>query len=121
MGNEPRTVAPLVLRPLAEPVYDIRFPATPRSTLSDVVALLRRRWRTIALTTAMVMAATTLYCALAPRWYEARATVMIEGRAPELLSGRGVAQGNGGFDHLFHGFDLGRGGGSRRRALRRLR
>jgi capsular exopolysaccharide synthesis family protein len=51
----------------------------------------------IAITAAMVVAGTLLYCALAPRWYEARATVMIEGRSPELLSGRGVGQGDDAF------------------------
>jgi polysaccharide biosynthesis transport protein len=97
MGNETRTVAPLVLRPLAEPLRDIRFQDAPGGTLQDVLALLRRRWRVIATTTAVVVAATAVYCLLVPRWYQARATVMIEGRSPELLNGRGVGQGEDAF------------------------
>jgi capsular exopolysaccharide synthesis family protein len=78
-------------------VRDIRFPEAPGGTLKDVLTLLRRRWRVIATTTAVVVAATAVYCLLAPRWYQARATVLIEGRSPELLSGRAVGQGDDAF------------------------
>jgi capsular exopolysaccharide synthesis family protein len=89
-GNGALTAAPLPSRRLG---YALPLPGPPETTGSyDVFGVLARRWRVIAGTAALLVAATGLYCLLATRWYTATALVMIEARGPQLLNGQRVGE-----------------------------
>src|SRR3954452_9331524 len=60
--------------------------------IRELWAVVVRRWRVVAATIATVIALTVVYCLFAPRWYVARATVLIEPRARQVLDGTGPVE-----------------------------
>jgi succinoglycan biosynthesis transport protein ExoP len=65
-------------------------PPIDEGMVHDVLAILRRQWRLIALTVLVTLGATAAYCELATPWYTATATVLIDSRSPQLLNGQRV-------------------------------
>ena len=58
----------------------------------DILAILRRQWKVMALTVLVVAGATAAYCEFATPWYTATATVLIDSRSPQLLNGQQIEQ-----------------------------
>jgi succinoglycan biosynthesis transport protein ExoP len=80
-------LAPYVLhRAIEKPYAPEPLPWTEGGAVQDLWAVLRRRWHIIAVTVALAVGGTGLYCALTTHWYVATATVLIEPRARELLN-----------------------------------
>src|SRR6266700_3385283 len=67
-------------------------PSQPDSyELSDYTAVIRRRWKTVVLASAIGLAAAIAYTALAPATYTATATVFVTGAtsgATQVVNGR---------------------------------
>lgn len=87
MSTPEQVLAPYVLhRAVEKPFAPEPLPWTEGGPVQDLWAVLRRRWRVIAVTVALAVGGTGLYCALVTHWYVAGATVLIEPRARELLN-----------------------------------
>src|SRR5712691_10054616 len=82
--TSPGTNALGIARPVELP------PPIDDGLVHDVLAILRRQWRLIALTVLLTLGATAAYCKLATPWYTATATVLIDSRSPQLLNGQRV-------------------------------
>jgi capsular exopolysaccharide synthesis family protein len=59
--------------------------------IGDLLGILKRRWKTIAITLAVAVTLTGAYCALVEPRYRARAILLIEPRGREVLPAAGIA------------------------------
>jgi capsular exopolysaccharide synthesis family protein len=67
-------------------------PASAAAPPRELLAVLARRWRVVALTVAVAVGATAAYCLVAERRYRAQATILIDARSPQLLASQRVGE-----------------------------
>jgi len=88
MRTTDQSLAPYVLH-RAPSVVTHAAPELPEwkgsGPIADLLGILWRRWRTIAITLAATVALTAAYCVFAEPHYRARAILLIEPRGPEVL------------------------------------
>ena len=92
----PNTSYPVPMSPTANALGRVRPvelpPPIEGGVLRDLLAILRRQWKVIALTILVIVGATAAYCWYATPWYTATATVLIDSRSPQLLNGQQIEQ-----------------------------